>query len=532
MATAGAQTDMDQSREGTQVMSEGSEDKNEAAKTDNEKATAEESETNKTASESPFKQEAEANNVDGDDEDLEEGELKDDDDDDDDEDEDEGMDDSKKASKNSNDDSDSDHDKLGTSSNSGSNSSSSSSSGIANEDKVKKGASSIKSSSSEDNRLGSYQHSYPSRHDSSSRQSPHSHHSHHSKRRLSPVSNQQARLVSMRAKLLEARSREIEMKFQKTKSLAPSSPIPPGPTRNLKTTIAKPPITYCENPNPINIVEPSKDSKKKSKKQKSTRHVSKQSSKKSKKRKKKSSSSKKRKKSKTSETPKKSTNSSDNIKTTSSKDIELPIDATDRQGPRTPPDNHVLTLDDKQIEWPSYLIKMTTTQPSISYSVNPDSVIETNSTDRSDSADLYADYSWYYNYFVNTFEMDKTQAQHQACSAIISSGNYDDEVLNKWLEQRGLTKQSTTDLDENKETFPFSPKDENSQQNHPSDQSASAKLPFRPTRPHVTTLKSQREIVLPNGKVLPVGTIQKIVHLYPRTDRVAPDIVSTYYDLY
>lgn len=489
----------------------------------------------------------------GDEEELEEGELKDDDDDDDDEDEDKV---SNKDSSQSSDDSDADQNnhKPVTSSSASSahesrnSSRSSSRSGkengkdkekekeadveVSKEDKgelhLKKSTSSPKSSSSSDLKNDSSR--YSSRHGSSSRQSPHSHRS-HSKRRHSPVSSQQARLVSMRAKLLEAKSREIEMKFAKGKPVkvasSTTSTISLGPTRNLKTTIAKPPITYCENPTPTSVSPPPVEAKRKSKKQKTTKHESSKSSsskKSSKKRKKKSSSSstKKRKKSKTSESPKKS---SATVETKLTNNLDIPHDniVADRQGPRTPPDNLVTMLDDEQIEWPSYLIKMTTTQPSISYSVNPDSVLEPNSNDKSDTADLNSDYNWYYNYLVDTYDMDKSQAHHQACSTIISSDNYDKDLLSKWLEQRGLEE---TDPQENN-AYPFIPNGQDDQQ-----QDDNRNLPLRQNKPTITTLKLRREITLPNGKSLPAGTIEKIVHPYPRSNRVVPEVYSTYHDLY
>ena len=458
------------------------------------------------------------------DDDLEEGELKDDDDDDDDDDNEaaneNGREDSSKLSSSSSEDSKSNDNKV-----------SSNSDAELAERGSKREPESTRSPSPDDGRLtqDSFLLSYSSRHGSSSRISPRSHHSHSSRRRLSPIGNQQARLVSMRARLLEARSREIEMKFQKNKSQSASSTISSLASiqqHGLKTTVSKPPITYAENPNPVDV-EFSSDSRDHSNKDKveSRERKRKRSIKRSKKKKKKSSSSRKVKKMKTTENLKKSR--ADDSKESNSNDLEPPFDNVDRQGPRTPPDNQVLTIDDKQIEWPSYLIKMTITQPSISYSVNPDSVMDSSSSDRNDTADLNLDYNWFYNYFLDVQEMDKTQAQHQALSALITSSNYDDDLLNKWLEHRGLSRLSN-DRDED-DVFP--PNELNDDQPVSGDQDGRT-LKFRPISPRITMLKSQRETVLPNGKILPPGTIQKIVHPYPKTERVVPDVMSACFDLY
>lgn len=324
--------------------------------------------------------------------------------------------------------------------------------------------------------------------------------------------NQQARLVTMRAKLLEAKAREIEMKFQKKKpNIATSSPLSAIsavlPSRNLKTTVAKPPINYAENPNPVDL-QP--DPRKRPKASTSAKNDVKEKSKGSKKtsRKRKKSAHKKKKRAKTSERRE--------LKE-SPAHLDIAYDNADRQGPKTPPDNQVKTLEDEQVEWPSYLIKMTTTQPPISYSVNPDSVTEANSPERSDSADLNADFNWYYRYFLNSFDMDKSQAQHQASSLIISSGCYGTDKLNRWLEQQGYVKQMDT-------------RDE-----IPTDTIGDAEtnsVQIRTNKPTFTFLKATREVTLPNGKVLPRGTVQKIVSPYPRSERMIPEVRSAHSDFY
>jgi len=310
----------------------------------------------------------------------------------------------------------------------------------------------------------------------------------------------------MRAKLLEARSREIEMKFQKSRSTITSSPsisvisssasVLSRPS-NLKTTIAKPPITYAENPNPTSPAgtPPPKVKKPKKRKKKSSH-----------------SSSKHKKRAKSADSPKKGTPST-------TKDTNQPESTNDIdcQGPRTPPDNQVLSLEDEQIEWPSYLIKMTVTQPSISYSVNPASVIEsTQPIPGSEMADLNSDYHWYYNYLLG-MDLSKAQAHHQACSIILSTGDYDDQRLDKFLEQRGFIRE------------PTSPKLDTDGADK--SRNVNQTLQQRSVEPVVTTLRLNREIILPNGKVLPRGTIQKIVHPFPRTDRVVPDIRTPFFDL-
>lgn len=432
-----------------------------------------------------------------DDDELEEGELKDDDDDDDEDDFDtvDGTDNTKSVSK-TNGDPESDEVVSVKSAKSSSSSSSSKDSKPSKEEKASKSSRKNSSSSSDD--------------ESSSR-----HSLVRSSRSRRTSTNQHAQLLTRRAKLLEAKSREIEMKFQKIRSSITSSPSisvisSAGSihTRlsNLRTTHAKPPITYAENPNPRSVSPVSRLDKK------------------SKKRKKKSSP-KKKKRSKTEKFEKPDKNEkhekvekTDSAKKSKSHDnaIEAPCDV-DHQGPRTPPDNQVLSLDDEQIEWPSYLIKMTITQPSISYSVNPASVMEpSQQVQCNDTADLNSDYYWYYNYFLS-MEMSKAQAHHQACCLVISSGNYDEQKLDRFLEQRGFIRQSTSPKLDNDEADKL--------------KGANSGVQHRTTEPSITTLRLNREIILPNGKVLPRGTIQKIVHPFPRTDRVVPDIRTPYFDM-
>lgn len=360
--------------------------------------------------------------------------------------------------------------------------------------------------------------SFRTRRESDSRHSSRSHS--RSKRTRSPSNiSQQARLITMRAKLLEAKSREIELKFQKNKSLLTSAPpistatISLTPSRNLKTTIAKPPITYAENPHPA---DPSPDLRERSRSGRSSKKRSRSAKKSSKKRKKKTSSSskKKKKKRKISKSPKKTESIEPKLEVQD--DGELGLNTVDQLGPRTPPDNRVLSVDDEQVEWPSYLIKMTTTQPSISYSVNPDSV----APDQPDTVDLDADYDWYCNYFMDTYHMSKPQAQHQACSIIVSSGAYGDENVKRWVEHQGFSKQSDS-------------RDELQRRDARGDSTRDgAKLPMRTNKPTFTVLKSLKDITLPNGMVLPRGTIQKIVHPYPRQERVIPELTSSFYDLH
>lgn len=459
-----------------------------------------------------------------------------------------------------------------------------------------------------------------------------------------------AKLISMRTRLLEARSREIELKFQKNKSkITPPPPPPPPPTlsqdidqKNLKMTVAKPAISYSENPNPPPFVESltkpdeadkgiessvetdkEKEKKKTKSKKKQIKEKEKRLKKKSKKKKKKSSS-KKRKKVKSLAVAKKP---AIELKPETPPEIEPPIDSSkatlDHQGPRTPPDNHVMTLNDEQIEWPSHLIRTTVTQPSITYSVNPDSVNELTNDDskgtfkrrrrstltspserkrykieekyssttspprktvspfpfktdddqptrkysylRPYETDLNFDYRWYYNYFVNSLEMDHNQAQHQAYHAMISAGSYEQEALDRWLISRGFIKQSSPICDGQK--LPATPtleeiitsrfvtrrgsqnNEENLNDTEEKESSevtasnndenggcieklhdrAEGSINLRPLKPEITIIKSQREIVLPNGQVLPPGTVQKIVHPYPKLDS---ELLGPYFDFF
>lgn len=496
-----------------------------------------------------------------------------------------------------------------------------------------------------------------------------------------------AKLISMRTALLEARSREIEMKFNKNKTKLTGIPktqqpltllkTPPPTAENLKMTITKPSISYAENPNPPKYTPPevereqSESTRRSSKSAK--REAKEKKSKKTPKKSKKKSSPKKHKKHKSSNSARKS----ESVDARSSpKDPEpLPYVETENQGPRTPPDNHVTTIDDEQIEWPSHLIRMTITQPSISYSVNPDSVMDpdrigppshkrrkssasisqlsspkpgspchyrhrkSSRLDRKYSStskpaaygtDLNSDYEWCYNYFINSFDMSPVQAQQQAFVTMIAVNSYEKPALEKWLNTRGFTilshedeenpdsqdninqtlsentdaissddkldlksSQSTIstivtriarnqvnrDIDEAMDYRPdadvpesnetpslnsdstmeveakIEPKsdlvanveikkeDDESQleqkpdcgkqeeealiEKKPTDEPEAKIIPtispnksivLRPIKPKITVLKSRREIVLPNGQVLPPGTIQKIVHPYPRLD--------------
>lgn len=298
----------------------------------------------------------------------------------------------------------------------------------------------------------------------------------------------------MRMKLLEARSRELELKFKKNSS--PSTPnsapsVEKSSTGTPSSTLARE-TTAIRDQTPLSNAKPA--------------------------------------------TP----------DLTPEQAPVQPIDSLDHQGPRTPPDNHVVTLEDEQIEWPSHLIKMTTAQPSIPYSINPGSIVDyrkdvkkispikrRSSTSSSNwqknrkkhkddgknsslsppsnekviesisspykysaltESDLDSDFAWFLNYFIDSFGMDLNQAQHQSYSAIISGHTYDPVVLEKWLNSRGYTK-------------------------------------FKPSKhsPKYTMIKSQKEIVLPNGHILPPGTIEKVVHPYPKMDS---HLLGPYYDLY
>lgn len=467
-----------------------------------------------------------------DDDELEEGELKDDDDDDDDDFNencrgDQGgdvIDGITKASDPTSDGSDLENRKASNNSDSRTSSveaSSKSSSSISCDNGTHRNsfkARSIGSSSSSIDRT-QRPNSFSSRRGSKNR--PSNQGQSQSRRAHSPSNNNhQARLVTMRAKLLEAKSREIEMKFQKKKvhSLPSLSTITPlTAIGNLKTTVSKPSITYAENPNPVD--PPSRNERRsKSSKRSDSREKSK-AKKLAKKRKRKSSSKKKKKRVKTSQASRKSkTSDKANSVSTDPSNENL-----DRQGPKTPPDNQVVTLDDEQVEWPSYLIKMTITQPSISYSVNPDSIGDLNPTSRSENSDLNADFSWFQNYLVNTFDMDKLQAQNQASTILISAKNYDKDVVDCWLEQQGFSRQHNPaevaevqlkEIEDNGVAREYPP------------------IPIRDTKPPDTILRSHREITLPNGKVLPRGTIQRIVHPYPKAGRVTPDPAIPFIDLY
>lgn len=499
-------------------------------------------------------------------------------------------------------------------------------------------------------------------------------------------SEKAAKLISMRTKLLEARSREIEMKLNKNRNVViPSQKLTltlSGPQRVVKMTIAKPTISYSENPNPpppeISLNEAIKAKK-------DEEHAKKE---KKKRKKKKKHSSKKVKRRKTlSPNIKETVNTNVN---TIQEEVPPPYQNTDHQGPRTPPDNHVLTLDDRQIEWPSHLIRMTTTIPSISYSVNPKSLLETTKGDRDKrdtkkqkkslklavngkrkkrredrsssssssstsssssssstsssssssssssvshsqygnhphgkppaqarsivqpkvySIDLNADYLWYYDYFINSYGMSQSQAQHQAYSAVVSAGIYKDSDTDKWLSQRGMSRDISGD-DCRRKLYPFSLKDVKSDLQstqlsavkHSADNSISDDTPdnseqvfeletiatrisrnqvnrdveehlemklentkiegaegsrgtsnddteltnqagvadapaaldlgsikLKPVDPKFVVIKSFKEIILPNGQVLPPGTVQKIVHPYPRYDS---EVLGPWFDFY
>lgn len=590
--------------------------------------------------------------------DLEEGELKDDDDDDDDDVDDENENKSDgEASRLKTSSSEEDSPKRPASSPSPSSSSSPApSSSSSSSSHAPSSDSKEQSSSKSSSRIGSH-HSSSSRNNSSifdkfqasrlgsARRLSEDRYRGRDREREDP-SEKAAKLISMRTRLLEARSREIELKFQKNKNkLTP----PPPPIlsqdidqKNLKMTVAKPSISYSENPNPSPFVESitkpdeadkgtesgvetdkEKEKKKTKSKLKQGKEKEKRLKKKSKKKKKKSSS-KKRKKVKSGPVAKKP---AIELKPETPPEIEPPIDSSkailDHQGPRTPPDNHVMTLDDEQIEWPSHLIRTTVTQPSITYSVNPDSVNELTNDDskgtfkrkrritltssaerkrykieekyssitspprktvspflyktdddqstrkysylRPCETDLNFDYRWYYNYFVNSLEMDHNQAQHQAYYAMISAGSYEQETLDRWLISRGFSKQSSPICDGQKQ--PATPtleevitsrlearrgsqnKEENVNETEGKESSevtacnndengvgiekphdrAEGSINLRPLKPEITIIKSQREIVLPNGQVLPPGTVQKIVHPYPKLDS---ELLGPYFDFF
>lgn len=442
-----------------------------------------------------------------DEDDLEEGELKDDDDDDDD-----GDGDGDDGNENK---SDGEASRLKTSSSEEESPKRPASSPSPSSVSPASSSDSKEQSSSEDNRLS--EDRYRTR-----------------EREREDPSEKAAKLISMRTRLLEARSREIELKFQKNKGkfYSPPSPVlsPTINQKNLKMTVTKPSISYSENPNPP------------------------------------------------------------------------PFEC---QGPRTPPDNHVVTIDDKQIEWPSYLIKTTSTQPSITYSVNPNakkvskrkkssltSPIERKkhkveaknipvaspprktvsplalkySYPRPHETDLNFDYRWYYDYFVNSLEMDHNQAEHQAYYSIISAGSYERETIDRWLISRGFSKQSSPNCDGQK--LPTTPTLEEvissryesrhilsvkkEEADVPEQESGSAEvlngiidkgdgstekqhekteglIGLRSLKPEITILKCQREIVLPDGQVLPPGTIQKIVHPYPKLDS---ELLGPYFDFF
>jgi len=621
------------------------------------------------------------------DDELEEGELKDDDDDDEDEDENEKVEEEEAAKSRSSSSDDDSPERPQSSSSSTSESCSSPSSTSISKDK---------SSSKCSSRIGSHASS-ASRNSAS--------YDRHNKislflsredrcraawdRERQDPSEKAAKLISMRTKLLEARSREIELKFQKNRpTLTHSQPL--SVLTLTKMTITKPSISYSENPSAnlreeLSVIEKSSE---KSKPQ--SEDKLKNQKKKSKKKKKKRRPPKKHKKHKNDSVVK---DQSVECKH-SSEDLRVAHDNQDRQGPRTPPDNNVMTLEDEQVEWPSHLIKMTIALPSISYSVNP-RILDSSSGDQSkqihpkrrensivspeyskrvkthaspvpDSSsqisisphvykmdenishrkysppkyvvhgpDLNYDYSWYCAYFVKSFEMDHHQAQHQALFAIMTSGTYSQETLEKWLSIRGFTRENVAD-GSHKQLYPYSLKDTQrspfgsvddssskssslnktevsgqdpidrtiptvitrvtrnqvnrdvdmshetetnlSQVNsrharevtdtsvkvedsrgqapnleiaiksgdgHPVIESAIGHeinsrtikheksnddtVHALPINPMCTTYRLTSEIVLPDGLVLPVGTLQKIVHPYPRLDS---EVLNPYYDFY
>lgn len=350
--------------------------------------------------------------------------------------------------------------------------------------------------------------------------------------------------------------------------------------------------------------------------------------------------------------------------------LEIDIVSEDKslQGPKTPPDNHVLALNDEQIEWPSHLIKMTVAKPSLPYSINPSFVwtededkeekkpsrskskkkkhkhkssqkrrkgtklktssksngfsLQTNSKQPlyfthsrpvSCGTTIEMDFTWYYNYFKQSYDMDHNQALHQAFYAIITAGSYEENALNDWLNSRGLRKENSSDkpgfrhvnsvLSINQavlnEKFPnfdssnslgspssiptivtkikkheaearngdvithssFESKVDIKKEEGVSNESVNATeidvkppdlagllrekniaelietsdtlvpkpLVLKPIMPRYTIIKSQEEITLPNGKLLPPGTIQTIVHPYPR---VESETLSSYFDFF
>lgn len=216
---------------------------------------------------------------------------------------------------------------------------------------------------------------------------------------------------------------------------------------------------------------------------------------------------------------------------------------TSLQGPKTPPDNQVLTLTDEKIDWPSHLIKITSTKPFLQYSSNPDSekfklsivdikqeITSTKSKSKrkhkhrksphrkrskldkpeepinryyTTGEGIEMDFLWYYNYYRQSYEMDQNQATHQAFYAVITFGSYDHDALQQWLNSRDCS------LASNEDAVSFKDVDmDNSDL-------------------HFTVIKSHKEITLPNGQLLPSGTIQTFVHPNPRS---SVGISTTYVD--
>lgn len=122
--------------------------------------------------------------------------------------------------------------------------------------------------------------------------------------------------------------------------------------------------------------------------------------------------------------------------------------------------------------------------------------------------------------------MDVNQAQHQSLSSIVV-GDYPVDALEDWLRTKGYSLQSVTegekpntnnDADNSQVKKIITRVDRHQVNQAVGDNPDPPHLSPQPIQPKCTTLKSHTRIVLPNGQVLPPGTIQKIVHPYPRPD--------------
>jgi hypothetical protein len=188
-------------------------------------------------------------------------------------------------------------------------------------------------------------------------------------------------------------------------------------------------------------------------------------------------------------------------------------------------------------------------------------------SNKKQSADLNSDYSWYEQYYVNTYSLDPYSAAYSAYYAMVTGGDYDQEELSLWMQQQGYSEAmffngqekekptvSTSDASESTEIAKpleepqaisvivpnvhddvnamfyqnqMLPSVETDEMDVDSGNDSPPPPPGPPEMPQMFTTTLDNGTTLPNGIILPPGTKQTVVFPYPSNHIYAQKISDT-----